>query len=149
VQVGGEHEDYYDPDFYIYNDVVVHDGQGNFEIYGYPQAVFPPTDFHSATLVKDAIYLIGCLGYAEQRVTGQTPVYRLQTGTWQIEKLETTGTNPGWIFRHRANYDPQRNVIRVEGGTQQLATPAEESDQVENPDVYELDLTTLKWHKQD
>lgn len=149
VQVGGEHEDYYDPDFYIYNDVVVHDGQGNFEIYGYPQAAFPPTDFHSATLVKDEIYLIGCLGYTEQRVTGQTPVYRLKTDTWQIEKLETTGTNPGWIFRHRANYDPQRNVIRVEGGTQQLATPAGESDQVENSNVYELDLTTLKWQKQD
>ncbi|MCH8921855.1 MAG: ankyrin repeat domain-containing protein, partial [Planctomycetes bacterium] len=31
VQIGGEHEDGYDPDFCIYNDVVIHDGKGNFQ----------------------------------------------------------------------------------------------------------------------
>ena len=61
VQIAGEHEDFYDPDFYIYNDVVVHDGQGGFKIFGYPQVVFPPTDFHTATLVDSTIYVIGCL----------------------------------------------------------------------------------------
>lgn len=40
VQIAGEHEDPYDPDFCIYNDVFVHDGKGGIEIYGYPMEVF-------------------------------------------------------------------------------------------------------------
>src|SRR5262245_20211093 len=51
IEIGGEHEDHYDPDFCIYNDVVVHRGDGAFDIFGYPEDVFPPTDFHTATLV--------------------------------------------------------------------------------------------------
>ena len=49
VLIGGEHEDHYDPDFHIYNDLVVIAPGGGTEIYGYPRSVFPPTDFHSAT----------------------------------------------------------------------------------------------------
>ena len=45
VQVGGEHEDHYDPDFCIYNDVFVHGPDGDLAIYGYPADVFPPSDF--------------------------------------------------------------------------------------------------------
>src|SRR5262249_36012233 len=45
VQIAGEHEDGYDPDFCIYNDVFVHAGVGSVVIYGYPESVFPPTDF--------------------------------------------------------------------------------------------------------
>src|SRR5262249_22684232 len=55
IYIGGEHEDYYDPDFYIYNDVVVVAPDGTVAIYGYPRVVFPPTDFHSATLDGDRI----------------------------------------------------------------------------------------------
>jgi hypothetical protein len=51
VQVAGEHEDAYDPDFCIYNDVFVHELDGSITIYGYPNSLFPPTDFHSATRV--------------------------------------------------------------------------------------------------
>ena len=41
VQVAGEHEDYCDPDFCIYNDVFVHDPEGGVTIYGYPASVLP------------------------------------------------------------------------------------------------------------
>ncbi|CAE7386905.1 unnamed protein product, partial [Symbiodinium sp. CCMP2456] len=85
VQIGGEHEDFYDPDFCIYNDVVIHDGQGGFQILGYPRDVFPPTDFHTATLVEDAIFIVGCLGYTDQRMAGSTPVFRLAVDSWKIE----------------------------------------------------------------
>jgi hypothetical protein len=51
VLVAGEHEDFYDSDFFIYNDVVVVEKTGEISIFGYPVDVFPPTDFHSATLV--------------------------------------------------------------------------------------------------
>jgi ankyrin repeat protein len=67
TQIGGEHEDSYDPDFCIYNDVFVHERNGTVAIYGYPESVFPPTDFHTATLLDDYIYFIGSLGYAGTR----------------------------------------------------------------------------------
>ncbi len=73
VQIGGEHEDFYDPDFCIYNDVIVFDGKGNFQIYGYSRETFPPTDFHSATLVGEFIYIVGSLGYVDERKIGTTP----------------------------------------------------------------------------
>ncbi|WP_417383940.1 ankyrin repeat domain-containing protein [Gimesia sp.] len=147
VQVGGEHEDYYDPDFYIYNDVIIYDGKGSFQILGYPKDVFPPTDFHTATLADDLIYLIGCLGYPEQRKPGFTPVYRLNTNSWKIEAVKTSGEMPGWISNHRARYEPTKNVIRVEAGKLSIRKNEEELDLVDNQSDYELDLSTLVWRK--
>ncbi|MGD2092502.1 MAG: ankyrin repeat domain-containing protein [Candidatus Aminicenantes bacterium] len=115
IEIAGEHEDSYDPDFCIYNDVVVHFPDGTFTIYGYPKDIFPTTDFHSATLVGDYIYIIGNLGYMKQRQNGITPVYRLNTVNYKIEKVETTGEAPGWISRHDADLIDQ-NTIRVSGG---------------------------------
>jgi hypothetical protein len=51
VEIGGEYEDWYDPDFSIYNDVFVYDTRGGIQIFSYPKSAFPPTDFHTATLV--------------------------------------------------------------------------------------------------
>ncbi len=48
IHIGGEHEDFYDPDFFIYNDVTTVGGEGGIAIHGYPPSVFPPTDFHTA-----------------------------------------------------------------------------------------------------
>ncbi|MEM7060469.1 MAG: ankyrin repeat domain-containing protein [Pseudomonadota bacterium] len=102
VQVAGEHEDYYDEDFQIYNDVFVHDGQGGLSMFAYPRDVFPPTDFHSATLVGDEIYLIGNLGYPQDRKVDHTQVLRLNLTTFQIDQVVTTGAIPGWISSHGA-----------------------------------------------
>ena len=74
VCIAGEHEDSYDPDFYIYNDVVIQQPDGRIDIFGYPREVFPPTDFHTATLVGNRIVLIGSLGYPDERRPGETPV---------------------------------------------------------------------------
>lgn len=49
VLIAGEHEDRYDPDFRIYNDVTVLDGRGGAQHFLSPAEVFPPTDVHSAT----------------------------------------------------------------------------------------------------
>ena len=52
VFIAGEHEDDYDWDFRIYNDVVVAAPNGDIEhIFGYPPEIFPPTDFHAAVFV--------------------------------------------------------------------------------------------------
>ena len=143
VQIGGEHEDYYDPDFCIYNEVVIHDRSGNFEVMGYPEDVFPPSDFHSATLVKGGIYLIGRLGYHGTRDFGATPVYRLDCRTWKIEPVKTRGDNPGWIFKHKASFDGSTGIV-ISGGTICQEVDGEEQH-VENEERFRLDLTTMKW----
>ncbi|MEO1979436.1 MAG: ankyrin repeat domain-containing protein [Fuerstiella sp.] len=147
VQIGGEHEDHYDPDFFIYNDVVIHDGKGAFQIFGYPKAVFPPTDFHSATLVGDAIYIIGCLGYSDQRKVGTIPVYRLSTDSWKIESVETSGETPSWLHSHRARYDALKNVIRISSGELLVAGEDDDGMLVPNEEQFELELGTLRWKK--
>ncbi len=115
IEIAGEHEDYYDPDFCIYNDVFVHDRKGNCDIYIYPREVFPPTDFHTATLAGEHIYIIGNLGYLEDRRPGYTQVFRLDIKTLKVERLETRGAMPGWISKHKASYDGQ-SVITVKNG---------------------------------
>jgi hypothetical protein len=115
VQIGGEHEDFYDQDFCIYNDVFVHQPDGTIQIFGYPESVFPPTDFHTATLVGEHIYIVGSLGYPQVRQDGVTPVYRLDTKTFRIDRVETHGEGPGWISRHRADRTDAGD-IRISGG---------------------------------
>lgn len=145
AQIAGEHEDHYDPDFCIYNDVIVHDGQGGFEIFGYPRKVFPPTDFHSATLVGGCIYVIGRLGYPSDRRIGDTPVYRLELDTWKIESVRTTGSAPGWIHAHRATLED--DAIRVSGGkVVTLDASSAESLDTQTRD-WVLDLRDFRWRE--
>lgn len=139
IEIAGEHEDSYDPDFCIYNDVVVYDGKGDFEIWGYPKKVFPPTDFHSATLVGDYIYIIGSLGYQGERKPGETPVFRLHCRTFQMELVQTRGEKPGWISRHKARYEESSNRIYVSGGK------IMDQDYVPNTSLYALDLNHNEW----
>ena len=139
VFIGGEHEDYYDPDFYIYNDVVVQDGD-EFNIYGYPEADFPPTDFATATLVGDAIYLIGNLGYPEDRKIGEIQVLRLDIKTWAMQRLTTTGEKPGWLHKHKAQLSVDAAAVRISGGQIFHKGGFEE-----NIDDYQLCLKTLAW----
>ena len=111
----GEHEDYYDPDFYIYNDVIVLGPVGQIDVYGYPKEVFPPTDFHTATVERDRIIIIGGLGYSENRRPCDTPVYSLDLRQYRISQFRTSGEMPGWISKHEACYDP-KGIITIKGG---------------------------------
>ena len=142
IEIAGEHEDFYDPDFCIYNDVVVHDGRGGIRIYGYPRDTFPPTDFHTATVIGDYIYIIGCLGYLADRIPGYTPVFRLHCDTLVMERIETHGQNPGWIYKHKACVLGQ-STIRISAGD----VLAAEGEETANDDTYLLDLTTMTWSR--
>jgi ankyrin repeat protein len=147
VQIGGEHEDHYDPDFCIYNDVFVHGPDGSLAIYGYPEAVFPPTDFHTATLLGGSIYVIGCLGYQGARRPGHTPVYRLDLATFRMERVDVRGEAPGWIHGHRAQA-ARISSIRVSGGTVGTG-PADREPHVENTRTFLLDLVRREWRRED
>ena len=144
VEIGGEHEDFYDPDFCIYNDVVVYKGNGDFEIFGYPKTDFPPTDFHTATLVGNVIYIIGGIGYMEDRQYGTTPVYQLHCDTFSIEPVKTSGEMPGWISRHQARYQAPNQIIISGGKIDTLS--GEKAEYIDRTGVYRLDLDTFTWH---
>jgi ankyrin repeat protein len=146
VEIAGEHEDYYDPDFCIYNDVIVHYGDGGFDIFGYPKEVFPPTDFHTATLAGEFIYIIGSLGYAGERRYGATQVHRLNIETLAIEEVRTSGDSPGWISCHKATLRDGHD-IHIRCGKVCLPT-SEGEDYVDNPSEYVLNLGTMAWHKE-
>lgn len=170
VEIGGEHEDFYDQDFYIYNDVFVHHGDSNFDIYCYPFEVFPPTDFHSATQVDNDIYIIGCLGYPQDRQSDFTPVYRLNCETFAIEEVVTTGESPGWIHRHNAEFHPEAGEageIYVWGGgifvvddgegyedEEEAQAEGDDEDEIEaywmdNEWLFVLDLHTMEWRAEE
>lgn len=146
VEIAGEHEDYYDPDFCIYNDVVVYQSDGNFQIFGYPEDVFVPTDFHSATLFGKYIYIIGNLGYTNTRIYNQTQVYKLHIHTFKIEKLETTGDKPGWISRHKAYYKNPAKIY-ITGGKLSVLVNDQSEDYIDNSVDYILDLVDLTWSR--
>src|SRR3569832_710953 len=140
IYIAGEHEDYYDPDFCIYNDVVVVAPNGDVAIFGYPREVFPPTDFDSATLFGGGIVIVGSLGYHDERRAGTTPVYRLDLATKAIEPIATTGDPPGWIHRHAATLEGTKLI--VSGGMFQTADTLED-----NIDEWALDLATSRWKR--
>ena len=151
IYIGGEYDDWYrtrfpfcftvksvltymdcryDPQFFIFNDVVVYLPQSqSYELYRYPTDVFPPTDNHTATLLGDSIWIVGNCGYPQDR--GQvTPIYRLELDTLAIKKVEVSGDNPGWIHEHAAEAKGN-NVIKI----------------THEAGVWELDVSQRKWTK--
>ena len=143
VQIAGEHEDSYDPDFCIYNDVFVHEPDGTIHIFGYPESVFTPTDFHSATLVGEYIYIVGSLGYRGTRQYGKTPVYRLHTTTFRMEQVQVRGDAPGWIYKHQALLSAPQE-IRVVGG-EIVTGEGNKETHTKNERSFVLDIQRLVW----
>jgi len=138
IHIAGEHEDWYDEDFYIYNDVIEIHPDDTIVFYTYPKSIFPPTDSHSATLVGDKIIIIGGIGY--ESIVGYTPVYQLDTNSFKIEKLETTGDMPGWIFKHRATI--RDDTIEITEGKIDYGKDIVKS---KNTDKWLLNLKTKIW----
>lgn len=140
ILISGEHEDYYDPDFCIYNDVVVINRDKSTEIYGYPEDIFPPTDFHTSTLLGNSIIIIGSLGYRDRRQVGMTSVYVLDLESFEIQEVSTTGPSPGWIHKHQASLS--HGAIRIEKGKLYLG---ENRPLIENIDDWQLDPKDWRW----
>jgi hypothetical protein len=147
IEIGGEHEDFYMPHFCIYNDVFVHKGDGNFDIYTYPRDVFPPTDFHTATLIGKYIYIIGNLGYESDRRIGHTPVYRLDTRTLKIKIFPIEGKGPGWISQHHASLKNAATIM-IEGGNIMTLKNGFHC-YIKNTHTFYLCLDTKRWKKED
>ncbi|MES0098341.1 hypothetical protein [Mesorhizobium sp. M0019] len=138
VRIGGEYEDHYDADFYIYNDVIVsHPGSGT-EILGYSDEVFPPTDFHTANLVDDRIFIVGNLSYPNVR-GHKAQVLVLDITNFGVGRFDTTGETPPWIYKHSSELVEDGGALLVRGG--RLIGPRWPGV-VENIDDWRLDLHT-------
>ena len=144
ILIAGEHEDSYDPDFHIYNDVTVYHPDGKLDIFGYPESIFPPTDSHSATLLDGRILIVGNLSYSKNRKTGITQVAELDLKTFSIRLTPTSGTPPGWIHGHIAELAADQESILVRGGLIDPST-RDSPSLLENPDTWSLHLRTWEW----
>jgi len=148
VLIGGEHEDHYDPDFRIYNDVIVLHPDGAIDVLGYPQAVFPPTDFHSATLLGERILIVGSLGYFNARKPGETQVAELDLKTFAVRRIATSGELPGWIHKHEAVLCEEGASLRVRGGLVAVMDAEQKPALAENLDTWVLDISTWVWKRE-
>ena len=144
VLIAGEHEDSYDADFCIYNDVVVLHPDQHIDIYAYPAEIFPPTDFHSATLLDGHIILIGSLGYRGQRHIGETQVLVLDLANFAITPIRTQGTAPGWIHAHQAQLAKDAQSITLRGGK---IDRGNDQSLLENIDEWRLHLGDWRWER--
>jgi hypothetical protein len=107
IFIGGEHEDYYDPNFCIYNDVITVDASNTIAIYEYPIKIFPPTDFHKAIHQGNYIWIVGSVGYSEYR-NPYIQMCRLHIPSMKMELIPAKGTNiPPWM----AFYDSDNSAI--------------------------------------
>jgi hypothetical protein len=138
VFIAGEHEDYYDNDFCIFNDVLHIDKDGKMHLYFYREADFMPTDFHSATFFEGNIVIIGNMGYQNERIEGKTPVYSLNLANFVIQEIETYGQNPKWLSGHSAMLIDGK--ITVWGGR-----IFSNNQLVDNDNFYALDPKTGEW----
>ena len=145
VNIAGEHEDSYDADFYIYNDVVVQHPDGRIDIYGYPEDVFPATDFHSATFdePRNCIWVVGSLGYDGHRRPGETPVYRVCMDSFQITAVPASGEAPGWIHKHTGELAEDGKTLCISRGVRQHRSGAV----MDQTDDWVLDLTSFEWRR--
>lgn len=150
--IAGEHEDGCDPDFCIYNDVIEICPDGEIRVFGYPTSVFPPTDFHTATLVGEFIYIIGNLGYMGTRGSSKCPVYRLDTRDYRITPISTSGADPGRIYGHQAILIENQR-IRIKRGKKIVSSIVGflkkefKEDHIALDGEYELNLTNFQWSR--
>lgn len=144
VAIAGEHEDWYDPDFHIYNDVIVFGPNGEQDVYLYPPEVFPPTDFHATVWAEPYLYMVGNLGRPEHRNDARPLVHRLDSRTWQIEPFASRGPLHAAFHRCLASYDADRHAIRVIGG---LWYEPGQREATHNSQEYWLDLATAQWNE--
>ena len=128
IYIGGEHEDYYDPNFHIYNEVIVITKSNNINIYSYPKNIFPPTDFHCAIPINNFIWILGSIGYPRYRKKN-IQVCRLHIPSMEMELIINNNNSPPWI-----NFDCDNNCELCEDGT---------SIKVNN--TWMLDTINIKW----
>ncbi len=146
IYIGGEHEDFYDPDFRIYNDAVIIYPDQSTELFQYPEQDFPPTDFHTASLdaKEQYIILVGCMGHPEHRDLGSTQIARFDVWSMQVKLVTASGTAPACLSQHEARW-VGNDVLEVSAGHVLLVVPGFDYPLLIR-NLYRWQLNTQNWH---
>ena len=118
IFIGGEHEDYYDPNFCIYNDVITIDKDDNIKIYAYPKNIFPPTDFHYSIYVNGYIWIFGSIGYQKDRKQF-IQICRLEVETMKMENMNNS-SGPLWLWFKSTKPTFHGNMVKINEYTYDL-----------------------------
>lgn len=89
LEIGGSHFDFTFTAHF--NDVIYHDGKGDFTLYTYPNDVFPTTAFHAALEANGEI-LIFC--GSQHYGSGFKTIYCLDLSSFEISQKESKGAIP-------------------------------------------------------
>lgn len=148
ILISGEHEDFYDPDFFIYNDVVVIHPDGQIELFEYPLDQFPPTDFHTTIFdeSRHRLIIVGNISHPEYRQTHTTQVAVLDLNTMQISMPTTTGHAPNWLSACQLEWHIAGEVLKISQGQ---VMNSHISACTKNLSDWFLDVQTWEWSKSD
>ncbi|WP_213067261.1 hypothetical protein, partial [Acinetobacter sp. CFCC 10889] len=138
-------EDYYFPDFDIYNDVTIKYLDGTCELWNYPEEQFPPVYAHSTIYDKNThkTYITGGLGSGDRQRQNVTEIYVLDLETKDIQKIEALGESPPCLHDHNTkiwNHD----LIEIKGGY-----ILHKGIAIKNMYVWYFNLKTQTWLKQE
>lgn len=148
--IAGEFEDWYDPDFYIYNDVIEWQLGKLPEIYCYPSTDFPPTDFHTTVSVDNGnrLIIIGSLGYHDERDEDHIQVLQLDVSSRRIEKIKCIGDDPGWMDSVDASVRSDGKILVKDGWKRCSSTLVNVEEYVLDPNTWKWEqLTNRNWHR--
>lgn len=154
LSIGGM-SDAYGDDALDYNDVREYrrdEPNATFElvaIYGYPRGVFPGVCGATATLVGEYVYVIGGVEEGPLWDAQRAGVFRLHVPTMRMEKVETSGEDPGAIRYHFAELSTDGGAIVVSGGKRKMRArhrmPRGWEQTDESSGVFALCLRTHRW----
>lgn len=92
ILIGGNHEDYYDPDFHVYNDVTIvteTDGVKDVTIYMYHWDVLPPLEYHQTIVDEEK-------GYIDIKCENES-IYRLFLEDYHVECIKDPPKTEGHV----------------------------------------------------
>ena len=73
-------------------------------------------------------------------------MYRLDTRTLRMDRLDTVGEAPGWIYKHRAVAAPPHGIRIWDGKVVTRRDDTESHEQ--NFGSFVLDLEDLRWRRE-
>lgn len=140
-----DYNDYYNPDFKIYNDVTIRHFDSKYELWNYPEEQFPPVYAHDTVHDKniDFVYITGGLGSGDRQRKNITEIYQLNLETKDIEHIEALGDSPPCLHNHHTKMWNDDLIEMRDGDI------LKNGKAIKNLYVWYFNLKTKTWLKKD
>ncbi|MFC4996057.1 hypothetical protein [Rubritalea tangerina] len=139
ILIAGEHEDYYDPDFFIYNDVIVKDANERFKSSAIPKTSFQPLTF-TVPLSSATVSTSLAPWLHRQAQEKDTPVYYLDLKDYTIHQVNSGQALAGSSSMKRSTNSrptPSPSIV----GKRWI----DSGDIIDNFSKWQLKLDTKQW----